>query len=148
MKVLFTNGTTKFIEPLYWLNSLKDHKVLQNLEVQCYDYNNETPELNVVKFITDLDYNNYDLIISHAGAGSIYSVLELRRPLIVIPDMIRIDKHQTEMARFVTESNYAEVAYNCYDLKLLLNKFMNTGFNNNLYYNKTSFEISEFISLL
>ena len=35
-----------------------------------------------------------DLIISHAGSGSLFEALQLRRPLVVVPNAILMANHQ------------------------------------------------------
>lgn len=38
------------------------------------------------------------LVISHAGAGSIFEALRLRLPLVVVPNPLLMDNHQAELA--------------------------------------------------
>jgi len=44
------------------------------------------------------DYEQADLVISHAGSGTIIDVLRMRKPLIVIPNETLLDNHQKELA--------------------------------------------------
>ncbi|KAH9842583.1 glycosyl transferase [Rhodofomes roseus] len=44
------------------------------------------------------DYERADLVISHAGSGTILDVLRLRKPLVVIPNPSLLDNHQQELA--------------------------------------------------
>ncbi|RPD66207.1 glycosyl transferase [Lentinus tigrinus ALCF2SS1-7] len=44
------------------------------------------------------DYERADLIISHAGSGTIIDVLRLKKPLIVIPNPTLLDNHQAELS--------------------------------------------------
>lgn len=41
------------------------------------------------------------LVISHAGSGSIFESLRLRRPLVVVPNPLLMDNHQVELAEKV-----------------------------------------------
>ncbi|TCD68889.1 N-acetylglucosaminyldiphosphodolichol N-acetylglucosaminyltransferase catalytic subunit alg13 [Steccherinum ochraceum] len=57
-------------------------------------------EVEVWRFKPSLqdDYKQADLVISHAGSGTILDVLRLRKPLIVIPNETLLDNHQQELA--------------------------------------------------
>ncbi|KIJ44085.1 glycosyltransferase family 1 protein [Sphaerobolus stellatus SS14] len=44
------------------------------------------------------DFEKSDLIISHAGSGSILDALRLHKPLIVVPNPALLDNHQSELA--------------------------------------------------
>lgn len=62
------------------------------------------------KFVPDLSskYSNYDLIVTHAGAGSIYTMLDMNLKFVVVPNLERSDKHQLELSKFVEINNYAK----------------------------------------
>jgi UDP-N-acetyl-D-mannosaminouronate:lipid I N-acetyl-D-mannosaminouronosyltransferase len=57
-----------------------------------------------------------DLVITHAGAGSVFHLLEVGKPIVVVPNFERVDEHQKDLANFVEMNNYATV---CNDLTQL-----------------------------
>ncbi|EKM55600.1 glycosyltransferase family 1 protein [Phanerochaete carnosa HHB-10118-sp] len=56
--------------------------------------------IEVWRFKASLDeeYKQADLVISHAGSGTILDVLRLQKPLIVVPNSTLLDDHQQELA--------------------------------------------------
>lgn len=56
-----------------------------------------------------------DLVISHAGAGSIMDALALRKPLVVVVNTLLMDNHQAELADAMAEQRYC-VATTCDEL--------------------------------
>ncbi len=62
------------------------------------------------------EITNADLVITHAGAGSVFYLLEIAKPLLIVPNFDRIDNHQRDIADFVIKNNYASV---CFDLAQL-----------------------------
>lgn len=122
-KTLFvTVGSTKF-EPLInkvltpeLLSTLKSHQ-FTDIKLQCGDGNHADKQLNfsqnsVVKFskeglkIVAYDYKptiredmeSADLIVSHAGAGSVMESLSLNKRLVVVINDQLMDNHQLELA--------------------------------------------------
>lgn len=43
----------------------------------------------------------YDFFITHAGAGTLFTLLEQGRRVLVVPNTERADKHQRELAAYV-----------------------------------------------
>jgi beta-1,4-N-acetylglucosaminyltransferase len=59
-----------------------------SLNIQSYDFR---PSLKT-------DMENADLILSHAGAGTVMEVLRMHKKLIVVINTQLMDNHQTELA--------------------------------------------------
>lgn len=53
--------------------------------------------------------DEYDFFITHAGAGSIFMLLEQKKRVLVVPNTDRADKHQTELAQYVKSHHLCAV---------------------------------------
>ncbi len=65
--------------------------------------------------INDL-YDQSSVVITHAGAGTIYRLLELGKKIIVVPNLERIDKHQSDIAEFMSKNGHLLVAWTTEEL--------------------------------
>ena len=106
VKFLITVGTTRFDSLITAVDSsgfLANHEVL----VQRAD-GIESQRFTCTQFIDDIDraYAEADIIITHAGAGSVFRLLEAGCRIIVVPNLERKDEHQLELARYVDEQGY------------------------------------------
>lgn len=131
MKVLVTVGTTPFKSLVERVSEISIAMagsvdfIFQTAEKE----NNDKSHYSFIDNIAKL-YKSVDLVITHGGAGSIYSLLEMRAKIIVVPNMERNDKHQIEMADFVATNNYGAVAYSINDItSSFILKSLNTEFN-------------------
>lgn len=100
------------------------------------------------EFVDGIDefYAQSDVIITHAGAGSIYKLLELQKKVIVIPNLERVDKHQSDLANFVEENNYALVVWELRDLSAVLRSVGN--FQPNVFEKERFFKAEEIASFI
>lgn len=123
MKILVTVGTTSFDSMIEAADKcaakLDDHQFTFQIADGRYipqygDY------FNFSDSISDY-YSQSDGIITHAGAGSTYKLLELRKKIIVVPNLDRVDKHQSDIANFLEENNYALVVWKLSNLQEILN---------------------------
>lgn len=70
------------------------------------------------RFISNLAnlYHEFDLIISHCGAGTVFECLVSRIPIMVIPNTERSDKHQLDLAKYLKVNNFCQVLYSIDDV--------------------------------
>lgn len=136
-KIFVTVGTTKFESLIHYIDnniSSEDFEVvIQKSNGKYIPKNFES-----FQFTKEIDryYNECDIVITHAGAGTIYKLLEIKKNIIIIPNIERIDNHQTDIANYMKEEKYAYVANELNDI----NSILLTINNNNLVpYKKESF---------
>ncbi|OTF81251.1 UDP-N-acetylglucosamine transferase subunit ALG13-like protein [Euroglyphus maynei] len=90
-KIFITVGTTRF------------DRLIESLllpEVKLFDYCNGE--------IFSKYLNDSDLIIGHAGAGTVLQVLRLNKSLLIIINDNLMDNHQKELADELSENNYVK----------------------------------------
>ncbi|KAF9566240.1 glycosyltransferase family 1 protein [Agrocybe pediades] len=65
-------------------------------------------DIDFYKFKPSLqeDYDRADLVISHAGSGTILDVRRMGKPMIVVPNPTLLDNHQAELASALEEMGY------------------------------------------
>ncbi|MCD6434166.1 MAG: beta-1,4-galactosyltransferase [Candidatus Diapherotrites archaeon] len=86
--------------------------------------------LNAKKFLLGQEYENAfkraDVIVSHAGAGSIIAALEFKKPLIIIPRLKKFaehtDDHQIDLAYALDKRGKAIAILNEKELEKALKK--------------------------
>ena len=123
-KVFVTVGTTRF-EKL--VNAALSPTALTWMESQGYtclvvqygtgqeptvpDTRPESLSIQTYKFKPSLDEDmqQADLILSHAGAGTVMETLRLKKRLVVIINTLLMDNHQTELASAMAERGHLYV---------------------------------------
>jgi len=86
-------------------------------------------------FASPGDFNRYfneaELIISHAGMGTIISALEREKPILIMPRLARYrehrNDHQLATAQVFQKLNYVHVAFDEAELKTKLLTVFNSG---------------------
>jgi UDP-N-acetyl-D-mannosaminouronate:lipid I N-acetyl-D-mannosaminouronosyltransferase len=54
-------------------------------------------------------FEQADLVITHAGAGTVFQLLDDNKKMLVIPNSDRVDDHQIDLANYVQQNNFAFV---------------------------------------
>jgi beta-1,4-N-acetylglucosaminyltransferase len=139
LNIFVTVGTTEFDELIKAVDVSCGNQQDLLITAQISKSSSYDP-LNIDYFEFSEEIESYidkaDVIITHAGAGSVYSMLEKRKRLIVVPNLSRIDLHQIELATYVEKNNFALTCNSFDDLLELINSVSNKKFN---VYKKDSF---------
>ncbi|KAH9422524.1 transferase [Dermatophagoides pteronyssinus] len=125
-KIFITVGTTRFdrlIESLLMPNVISALQQIgcEQLTIQYGRYN-DLDQLNLFQMLPnisvklfDYDYKSFekylqnsDLIIGHAGAGTVLEVLRMNKSLLIIINNDLMDNHQQELADELAENNYVQ----------------------------------------
>lgn len=150
MKYLITIGTTSF-DTL--IKHIDQSPLLSNCDITLQIANGTyTPRnFSYFRFKKDiLNIYNEHTIVTHAGAGTVFSLLDKGSKFIAIPNLERQDKHQLELARYLDLNNYSKVFDNfeLLDSYLASSGILKEKFN---AYKKNSFfkatEIKAFLGL-
>ncbi|MEB4592643.1 PssE/Cps14G family polysaccharide biosynthesis glycosyltransferase [Candidatus Thiothrix sp. Deng01] len=73
--------------------------------------------------------SEYDFFITHAGAGTIFMLLEQKMRVLVVPNTERADKHQIELAQYVKSNNLCAVCQNVSDVAMAITEIDRTTQN-------------------
>lgn len=84
-----------------------------------------TKHLELLNFISAQQFNDYvdeaDLIVSHAGTGTIFTALVKKKPIIVMPRLVKYNEHRNEhqlgTCKKMDSMGYVHVAYDEVQLK-------------------------------
>lgn len=114
MNILATVGSTPFDSLFLAIDSKLDP---QEFKVDCQIAKGTfTPtKHHYFRFTDDIEHRYFeaDIIITHAGAGTVFDLLEKQKKMVVVPNADRIDSHQLELAKYLEDNNFAVV---CYDM--------------------------------
>lgn len=143
MNVFVTVGTTPFNSLIRYVDQSNIDISNMVIQTSCSDYIPKNYES--FSFVNDIEryYDEADVIITHAGAGTIYKLLEKNKKIIVFPNSDRIDKHQFEIAKFVYLNNYGLIGSveKCLDEQL--EKALNSNYST---YKKVNFFALDILS--
>jgi beta-1,4-N-acetylglucosaminyltransferase len=148
INIFITVGTTEFDSLIKTVDEAAMKLSHCNIIAQRSSSSNYIPS-NIEHFMFSENIDSYiesaDLIVTHAGAGSVYSMLEIGKNLIVVPNLSRVDQHQLELANYVESHNFGKACTSLEELPLLLSTFKNRVFNK---YEKDDFFGAELIKSL
>ncbi|HEW9976521.1 MULTISPECIES: PssE/Cps14G family polysaccharide biosynthesis glycosyltransferase [Shewanella] len=151
MNCLVTVGTTCFDSLIITANDIakKNEEDCFTFQISNGIFKPSSGTFFEYSNLIDDVYLKSDLVITHAGAGSIFKLLELGKRFIIVPNLERVDKHQSDISSYMESNNYALVCWCLDDLSDLYNCLKE--FKPNKFAKENFFkfdEISDFISQL
>ena len=120
MNIFVTVGSGSFddlIEKVDSLN-LKEHQI--TCQIGNGKYTPRNFDFFTLKANLHKEIKQANIVITHAGAGTIFPLLEINKKIIVIPNCQRIDKHQLDLANYLNKNELAEVCFDLENLQLSL----------------------------
>lgn len=98
---------------------------------QAYGTRYAAKHIKTLEFVPPADFGNYinkaELIISHAGIGTILSVSQMGKPLIIFPRLAKYKEHRNDhqlaTCRMLESRNAVHVAYDKKSLKLTIENY-------------------------
>lgn len=150
INVFITVGTTPFDELIRFCDENIDSNKFEVLAQVSNFSKYEVQNIKSIEFSANIKelYSEYDIIISHAGAGSVYNLLEMNKKCIFIGNFTMKDNHQDDICKFVQENNYAEVLdiRSYQNINKLIDKVINKNFT--LYSSRKSGLVEEIYNLI
>ncbi|PMJ38246.1 hypothetical protein BCU24_21110 [Vibrio cyclitrophicus] len=145
MNIFVTVGTTPFNSLVKFVDGISNQKYDIKMQISNGTYKPENHSF--FSFDKDIDkyYHDADVILTHAGAGSIYKLLEMNKKIIVFPNTDRQDLHQFDIARYVYINNYGLLGSLHKSLDLQIIKSYKAIFSQ---YRKVRFSASDVIEAL
>ncbi|CAF1376157.1 unnamed protein product [Rotaria magnacalcarata] len=119
-RAFVTVGTTQF--DLLIETIVHDPNVLQTL-VDCLQIDKLILQIDSI----ENDIQQADIVISHAGAGTILQALEAHKPLLVVVNEKLMNNHQLEIANEMEQHGYL-FHCTCSKLATTLKQFVNHTF--------------------
>jgi len=109
MKILVTVGTTSFDTLIQFLDEFKSSYQFEFI-FQIADGEYIPKNYEYFRFDEEL-WGNYNdvFVITHCGAGSLYYLLENNIKFIGVPNLERVDQHQTDIAEFLRSNDLSSV---------------------------------------
>ncbi|ASJ74541.1 PssE/Cps14G family polysaccharide biosynthesis glycosyltransferase [Granulosicoccus antarcticus] len=109
MNIFVTVGTTSF-DPL--VEAVDKGPYAKNALIQIADGLYEPAVARWFRFEPGIQahIDKADVVVCHGGGGSIFSLLEAGIVPLVVPNTLRRDKHQLEIARWLQRNSFAVVA--------------------------------------
>lgn len=113
-RILVITGTTGFDSLIQTIDENRKLEQTYDIELQIGEGTYKPKYKSYFAFDKQLKQklSQYDFFITHAGAGTIFMLLEHGKRVLVVPNTDRADKHQIELAQYVNSSHLCAVCHN------------------------------------
>jgi len=111
VRIFVTVGTTAF-DPLVEAIDKGPHAADALIQIADGEYKPTKAEWFVFRPGIQKYIDEAEIVVCHAGCASVFQMLDSGIVPLVVPNTIRRDKHQLEIARWVERKNYGVVAMN------------------------------------
>lgn len=147
MKIFVTVGTTRFDSLIEFID-LNLSKDIYDVIFQISDGKYKPSNFKYFEFSSSISeyYFKTDLVITHAGAGSIYQLLEIQKKMIIVPNMERIDGHQLDIAEYMSRNKHALMTNKLEDIPELI--VLAESFRPNIFKKRPFFKVQEILEFL
>ncbi|MFN7098188.1 MAG: PssE/Cps14G family polysaccharide biosynthesis glycosyltransferase [Gammaproteobacteria bacterium] len=114
-RILVITGTTGFDSLVRSIDEDRDLELQYDFVLQTGDGSYRPKHKKYFAFDKNLKdtLDQYNFFVTHAGAGSIFMLLEQKKRVLVVPNTERADKHQIELAQYVQAQRLCAV---CFDV--------------------------------
>jgi beta-1,4-N-acetylglucosaminyltransferase len=121
MRIFITVGTTPFDKLIRFCDEELDSALAITMQISN-DAHYVPQRFEYFKFADDIIscYQSADLVITHAGAGTIFTLLEMGKRIIVVPNLERDDSHQKDLAGVVSRKKWGLVCWHFQELPELI----------------------------
>lgn len=120
MKIFITTGSTELVNIDKLVAAVKPFGVVKvQSPIRLRDIS-----ISYVSFVDNIreEYEKADLVICNAGAGTVFQILEMNKSMIIVPDLDRLDDHQSDLAQFIERNDYACVCWDYEELPLAISQ--------------------------
>ncbi|MFC5271566.1 glycosyltransferase [Adhaeribacter terreus] len=104
-----------------------------SIVAQVFETRYKAKNIETFDFLNPTDFQKYfyksDLIISHAGMGTIISALQSEKPILILPRLASLNEHRNDhqlaTAKMFDKLNFINVSYNESELIFKLRDMLN-----------------------
>jgi len=130
MKIFVTVGSTHFNSLIQQVDQLLN---CDDFDVTCQIADGSyIPKNHKYIRMTDVIEQYFaeaDVVITHAGAGTVFYLLESVKKMVVVPNCERVDNHQLDLAQYVEKNMFAKVCYQLTDLPSCIHSVNTTEYS-------------------